>query len=242
MAQNEPQAQESGNTAPQNINLKIAQLEGQLKSEYLGSFVISVFGATSLLFLGLYYMGAIGFAGWVQILLWVFFAMAILLGIGITVNLGKYTGQLNYLQQQKAETGFHFSTNNPQLLHLTKETLGHLQTYYTKVQNESARSSVLFTTLVIAAMLLTAATILGISKNPGMGNFILLGTAVAFALFALLAYTNKRRETADMLRQYEQKLTSLQQLISYLYLLEQTTDEEEKKLMTQKMIDNFLGI
>lgn len=242
MAANEPQSNEAAGNTPQNINLKISQLEGQLKGEYLGSFVISVLGATPVLFLGLNYMGAIAFGGWVQILLWVFFAMAILLGIGITVNVGKYTQQLNYLQQLKTETGFHFSTNNPQLLQLTKETMAHLRAYYTHVQKESARSSVFYTTLAIAAMLLTAAAISGISNTPGIGNFILLGTAVAFALFALLAYTNKRKEIADLLRQYEQKLTSLQQLISYLYLLEQTSNEEEKKLMTQKMIDNFLGI
>ncbi|OWY24574.1 hypothetical protein C7N43_16595 [Sphingobacteriales bacterium UPWRP_1] len=244
MAQNEPQSPGSnGLNTPADIDGEIAKLEGELKSDYLGANVVAVLGiAMPLLLLGLQYMQAISVGSGVQVLLWVILLVAALMAIGITTNVGKNTAKLGYLKQQKRSTMLKLNTGNPQLQMLVYETLQHLNAFYANIQQRNNRSTLFFSALAVAAMLLAAAAALGLKTNQGIGNYILLGSAVAFALLSVYAYTTHRNETTEVLKQYHAKLENMQELTAYLYLMEQSTDEEEKKLMTQKMIDNFLNL
>jgi len=243
MAQNEPESPGSnGLNNPANVDAEIARLEGELKSDYLGANVVVVLGiAMPLLLLGLKYMQSISFGGVVQALLWVILLVSALMSIGIATNVGKNTAKLGYLKQQKRATILKLHTGSPQLQGLVYETLQHLNALYDNIRQQNNHSALFLSALSVAALLLVAA-VLGLSASRGIGNYILLCSALVFALLSVYAYTAHRKETVQLLKQCHAKLENMQELTTYLFLMEQSTNEEEKKLMTQKMIDNFLNL
>jgi len=245
MATNSPNssnASEKQNASPEE---KIAILQNNIKYESKAKVVAALICIVfPVIMLSLNYLGFVYFKFWVNILLWSMLILGGLLMIGVNVTLNKYQNEIISLETKRLailQDKFQEKSKSAELSTIVVESLQAFKNQENIIQNLIAQSSGIYVItggfIVLPSLV---AVLLAYSGPTNLLLFSISGLSALLAVLALVNYYYHQKKLQGELALLKEKSQILNRLTHFYLLYEMSSDEKDKELMIQKMVNDFL--